>query len=136
MTDRVSPEVRSRIMASVKGKNTGPELIVRSMAHALGFRFRLHRADLPGRPDLVFPRRRKVVFVHGCFWHGHACKREKMPKSNEAFWTAKVTTNQARDGRARRELRALGWSSLVLWECETKQAEKLERKLVAFLATD
>lgn len=133
MADRVAPEVRSRIMASVKGRDTKPEMAVRSIAHELGFRFRLHRDALPGRPDLVFPGRRKVVFVHGCFWHGHACKREKMPKSNEAFWTTKVATNRARDKRVRRELRALGWASLVLWECETKRPATVERKLLIFL---
>jgi DNA mismatch endonuclease (patch repair protein) len=133
MTDRVSSIVRSRIMASIPGKGTKPELAVRSIAHALGYRFRLHRADLPGKPDMVFPSRKKAIFVNGCFWHGHECKHDKMPQSNKAFWEAKVQTNRARDARVCIELTGIGWSSLTIWECETKTPNLVAEKLLRFL---
>lgn len=133
MVDRVTQPVRSRIMSSVRAKNTKPELRVRSMAHALGYRFRLHRADLPGKPDLVFPSRKSVIFVHGCFWHGHACKREKMPKSNVDFWNEKIFNNQSRDEKVQASLATLGWRSLVIWECETKSPDIIMSKLIEFL---
>lgn len=133
MVDRVSQTVRSRIMSSVRAKNTKPELRVRSIAHALGYRFRLHRNDLPGKPDLVFPGRKSVIFVHGCFWHGHTCKREKMPKSNVDFWNEKIVKNRSRDATVQASLAALGWRSLVIWECETKSPDTLMSKLIEFL---
>jgi DNA mismatch endonuclease (patch repair protein) len=124
---------RSRVMRAVKGKDTKPELIVRSLAHRLGYRFRLHRADLPGRPDLVFPARRAVILVHGCFWHGHDCARgARTPKANRAYWTGKIARNGERDAAVLKKLRALGWRALTLWECELKKpglAARLRRFL-------
>jgi DNA mismatch endonuclease, patch repair protein len=121
-------------MARIRSKNTLPELVVRSMAHRLGYRFRLHRRDLPGTPDLVFVRKRKAVFVHGCFWHAHFCKKRKLPTSRQDYWMPKLVENRARDARNRRALARLGWKCLVLWECETKQPDRLARKIVRFLA--
>lgn len=121
-------------MSRVRGKNTKPELIVRSLLHGMGYRFRLHRRDLPGNPDVVLPKHKKVVFVHGCFWHGHAsCSRSKRPTTNQAFWNKKLDGNIKRDRRFRRELRQLGWEVLTIWECEIKNSEKLMRKLERFL---
>lgn len=120
-------------MAKIRSKNTLPELAVRSIAHRLGFRFRLHRRDLPGTPDLVFVGLRKAVFVHGCFWHGHSCKAEKMPKSRTDYWGPKIEMNRARDIRKRRQLAAKGWRSLVLWECELKMPERVAKRLARFL---
>ncbi len=106
-------------MRSVKSKNTGPEMFVRRTLHGLGFRFRIHRKDLPGNPDIVFPGRRKVVLVHGCFWHGHTCARgARVPKSNRDYWTGKVRRNMDRDAANRESLEALGWSAFVVWECQ------------------
>jgi DNA mismatch endonuclease (patch repair protein) len=116
MEDR---ELRSRIMRAVKGRNTKPEIVVRRALYALGYRYRLHRKDLPGVPDLVFPSRGKVVFVHGCFWHGHDCKRgARAPKNNAEYWRWKIARNKARDERHRQALKANGWRSAVVWECE------------------
>ena len=113
-------------MRAVKSSNTSPELAVRKAAHALGLRFRLQRTDLPGKPDLVFPSRRLAVFVHGCFWHGHDCARgSRVPKSNRAYWTAKIGRNRARDARVAAELQDLGWRACVLWECETRPRDGL-----------
>lgn len=111
--------VRSRIMAAIRGKDTKPELQVRRAIHAAGLRFRLHHRDLPGRPDIVMPRIKTVVFVHGCFWHAHSCQRSK-PKTRAKFWAQKFETNQARDRRVRYFLRAAGWRVHVIWECELK----------------
>ncbi len=120
-------------MRAVKGKNTRPEQAVRSLLHALGYRFRLHRRDLPGSPDIVLPGRKAVILVHGCFWHGHGCKRgSRTPKANADYWNMKLAGNVARDARTRAELEALGWRVLVVWECEIK-AEGLADKLRAFL---
>lgn len=128
------PESRSRVMRAVKSRDTAPEIAVRRIAHALGFRFRLHRQDLPGCPDLVFPRLRKIILVHGCFWHGHSCPRgARAPKSNQAYWTAKIARNHARDRRNLRQLRALGWKVLVIWECATRDSVRLEAKIARFL---
>jgi DNA mismatch endonuclease, patch repair protein len=125
---------RSAIMRSVRSKNTGPEVLVRKAAHALGYRFRLHREDLPGKPDLVFVSRRRVIFVHGCFWHGHSCPRgSRVPKSNRKYWTSKVANNAARDQVHLAELNAKSWNCLVLWECELKDPKKLRRRLEEFL---
>lgn len=133
-TDVFSPEQRSRVMARVKGKDTKPELKVRRLAHALGYRFRLQRKDLPGTPDLTFPGRRKVIFVHGCFWHGHDCARgARKPKQNAAYWTAKIARNRVRDAEAVKALEAQGWSVLTVWECEMKDADALAQRLTAFL---
>lgn len=118
--DKVDSETRSRIMASVRSKNTKPEMRVRKTAHRIGYRYRLHRSDLPGKPDMVFPSRRIAMFVHGCFWHGHPCKRgDRMPASNVEYWREKIARNQRRDIANRLLLRELGWTPVVVWECET-----------------
>ncbi len=123
-------------MRRIRGKDSAPEMAVRMLAHRLGYRFRLHRTDLPGTPDLVFPGRRKVVFVHGCFWHWHAsgrCRVSHTPKSNTAFWMRKLRRNRSRDGRIQRTLLLHGWRCLTVWECQTKDLRALEKRLVAFL---
>lgn len=121
-------------MSRVKGRDTKPEILVRSFVHRMGFRFRIHRRDLPGNPDIVLPRHNKVIFVHGCFWHGHKrCPRSKRPSTHESFWNKKLDSNIERDKRYRRELRQMGWKVLVVWECETRTPEKLLRKLERFL---
>jgi DNA mismatch endonuclease (patch repair protein) len=128
-----TPEQRSAVMRAVKSRDTKPEMIVRRAAHALGYRFRLHRKDLPGSPDLVFPSRKKAIFVHGCFWHGHDCARgARMPKANADYWTAKIGRNVARDARVKGELASLGWETLTIWECELK-AGGIDERLGGFL---
>lgn len=125
---------RSAIMRAVKGRDTQPEMLVRRTAHALGYRFRLHVKDLPGSPDLVFPRFKKAIFVHGCFWHGHDCPRgARTPKANAEYWGAKIARNVARDERVRGELDALGWETLTIWECALKQADQPVQALRSFL---
>lgn len=134
MSDRFTPEERSRIMSRVKGQNTKPEKIVRSLLHAMGYRFRLHRKDLPGKPDIVLPKHRKVIFVHGCFWHGHEnCGRAARPQANTEFWNKKLDSNIARDANTRVELEKLGWHFLIIWQCEMKDVEKLRQRLAHFL---
>ena len=129
-----TPEQRSRIMRAVKGADTTPELAVRRLAHGMGFRFRLHRKDLPGKPDLTFPRLRKVIFVNGCFWHGHDCARgARIPVQNRDYWTRKVARNVERDRNAQSALQRLGWKSLVVWECEIRDQDRLRRALRRFL---
>jgi DNA mismatch endonuclease (patch repair protein) len=123
-------------MALVKGGNTKPELLVRKLVHAMGFRYRLHVRNLPGKPDLVFPRLRKVILVHGCFWHRHrkrGCPLARLPKSRLAFWTTKLEGNRVRDLRNKRLLRALDWKVFEVWECETKDVEALRSRLRYFL---
>lgn len=135
--DVFHPEKRSAVMRAVKSANTAPERAVRAAVRAAGYgrRYRLHGAHLPGKPDLVFTSLGKVVFVHGCFWHGHDCKRgAREPKDNAAYWRAKIARNRTRDAAALRALRAQGWSALVVWECETRDAAALSRKLSRFLA--
>jgi len=135
MVDVFSKEKRSWIMGRVSARDTAPELKVRSVAHRLGFRFRLHRKDLPGKPDIVFPRLQKVIFVNGCFWHGHRCARGKrIPKVNRQYWTEKIRGNMARDKKSRRLLKESGWDVLVVWECETKDIDALEAKVYQFLS--
>ncbi|WP_072432898.1 MULTISPECIES: very short patch repair endonuclease [Azotobacter] len=135
--DILAPDQRSRLMSRIRGKDTKPEVSVRRAAHALGFRFRLHRRDLPGSPDLVFPSRRKVIFVHGCYWHRHpGCRYAYTPKSNVAFWQSKFAANVTRDRLAISTLESLGWSVLVIWECKTQDAEALRVRLVEFLKGD
>ncbi|WP_354443398.1 very short patch repair endonuclease [Ottowia thiooxydans] len=133
--DIVSPEKRSQMMAGIKGKNTKPEMIVRKLVHGMGFRFRLHRKTLPGSPDLVFPRLRRVIFVHGCFWHRHpGCRLAYTPKSNAPFWLEKLEGNVRRDSFALKALDALGWEVLIVWECEVSNLPALAQKLNCFLA--
>lgn len=127
MIDFVSPEQRSRMMAAVRGSNTAPELHVRRRLFGSGFRFRLHAASLPGKPDIVLKRYKTVVFVHGCFWHGHRCNRGKRPTTNMDFWNAKIDGNMRRDKSARAALKGTGWRCVVIWEC------KLERGTQALL---
>lgn len=134
MADVFTKEKRSWLMGRIKGRDTKPENHVRSLIHKMGYRFRVHRKDLPGNPDIVLPRHKKIVFVHGCFWHGHKrCPRSKRPSTNEGFWNRKLNKNIERDKRFQRELRRLGWKLLVVWECETKKTDQLIRKLGRFL---
>lgn len=133
-SDVFDAATRSQVMRAVKGKDTRPEKAVRSLLHSLGYRFRLHRKDLPGSPDIVFPGRRAVVFVHGCFWHGHDCKRgRRIPKSNRDYWKKKLAGNVSRDAQNQSELEAMNWAVLVVWECEINAKETLAGKLVNFL---
>ena len=133
-TDVFTPEHRSRVMASVKGRDTKPELKVRRLLHRLGARFRLHRKDLPGAPDIVLPGRKLAIFVHGCFWHGHDCARgARVPKANRDYWEAKIGRNRARDAATIAALSTLGWRVETLWECEIKDAAGLEARLRSLL---
>jgi DNA mismatch endonuclease (patch repair protein) len=134
MVDRLTPERRSWLMGRVGPKDTKPEMAVRRIAHNLGYRFRLHRRDLPGSPDLVFPRLRKILFVHGCFWHRHGCKKTSTPKSNAEFWLAKFERNIERDRNTIKALEGAGWSVKTVWECETKDIETLTREIEDFLS--
>lgn len=120
-------------MQSVRSKDTGPEMAVRSLLHKLGYRFRLHRKDLPGSPDIVFPSRKKVVFVHGCFWHGHGCSKGKLPKSRIEYWQPKIARNSQRDAENILQLNNLGWNVLILWQCELRNFDETTNKLVEFL---
>src|SRR5688500_6394743 len=134
MTDVYGPEKRSAVMRQVKGRNTTPVLAVRKALTRLGARYRLHRADLPGKPDIVMPGRRLALFVHGCFWHGHDCARgARVPKQNRDYWVAKVSRNVARDQRSRAALADQGWRVEAVWECELKDAAGLEARLKALL---
>lgn len=132
--DKVSQEERSRIMSHVRSKDTKPEKQVRSLLHQLGFRFRLQRRDLPGTPDIVLPKYKTVLFVHGCFWHRHpGCKHATSPKSNMDYWQKKFERNQRRDIAVQKELAALGWKTIVVWECELKDAAKLAQELPSMI---
>ena len=134
MTDVFTKEKRSWIMGRVKGRDTKPEIMVRSIVHRMRFRFRVHRGDLPGNPDIVLPRHGRVIFVHGCFWHSHkGCSRSKRPTTNRRFWHKKLEENVARDKRIRGKLHRIGWKVLVVWQCETRKPEKLLGKLEIFL---
>lgn len=128
--DKISPEQRSENMRRIRPKDTGPEMVVRRMAHSLGLRYRLHRKDLPGKPDLVFPCHKAVVFVHGCFWHRHAgCHNCTNPGTRPEFWAAKFAANVERDARCERQLRELGWRVEIIWECETRDRQALAVRL-------
>lgn len=133
MADWLTPEQRRRAMQAVKSKDTKPEMTVRRLVHRMGYRYRLHRKGLPGRPDLVFGPRKKIIFVHGCFWHAHNCKYGRMPTSNEDYWHPKLKRNQERDAENRAELKALGWNVLTLWECEIKDTASLIDRITEFL---
>ena len=123
-------------MRAVRSKDTAPELVVRRMAHRLGYRFRLHVRTLPGKPDIVFPRRNKIILVHGCFWHGHRCKYGKLPKSNLDFWGPKIAANRKRDRRTIKILQTLRWDVMVVWQCQTKDLKNLEKRIDSFLALE
>lgn len=133
--DHLTPEQRSQNMAKIKGRDTAPEMVVRRMLHKSGYRYRLHRRDLPGRPDIAFAGRRAVIFVHGCFWHQHGSDqcRARPPRSNRDYWLPKLRRNVERDAKNRDALAAAGWRVLVVWECEVKDTQALARKLAGFL---
>lgn len=132
--DVFTKEKRSQIMSRISGKNTKPEIAVRSLLHRLGYRFRLHRKDLPGKPDIILPKHKKVIFVHGCFWHGHKdCSRSKRPSTNESFWRKKLDRNIKRDKENIDSLKQLGWQVLIIWTCEVKDGNKLKDKILSFL---
>jgi DNA mismatch endonuclease (patch repair protein) len=136
MVDTVKPNVRSRIMASVKQRHTKPELLVRRLLHRLGYRFRVQRRDLPGSPDIVLPKYRTAIFVHGCFWHQHkGCPKSRKPTSNKNYWDQKLLENVKRDRRKIAELKKLGWQVILVWECEAKVNEKLNKKLEKIAAS-
>ena len=133
MSEAVDP-ARSALMAKVGGRDTKPEMVVRRHLFSNGHRYRLHARDLPGRPDIVFRKRRKAIFVHGCFWHRHdGCRRSTVPKTRQAFWSDKFDRNKARDARNEEALSAIGWDILVVWECETKDTDALSARLSAFV---
>ena len=132
--DTLTPKQRSERMSRVRGRNTGPELVVRSVLHCLGYRFRLHGRDIPGSPDIVFRSRRSVILVHGCFWHRHACfNGRRLPKSRLSFWRPKLEGNKRRDAAIRSRLRRAGWRVLVVWECQTRDRSRLAERLATFL---
>ncbi len=136
MSDTFTREKRSSVMRAIKSKNTRPEMIVRRLVHAMGYRYRLHRRDLPGTPDLVFVGRKKIIFVNGCFWHGHAaCKGGRIPKSNKSYWSSKINRNRERHVRAVAKLRRRGWGVMTIWECQTGSGGALTRKLRRFLGS-
>lgn len=131
--DPLSPEERSERMALIHNSDTKPEITVRRIVHGMGYRYRLHAADLPGRPDLVFRSRKKVIFVHGCFWHQHGCHIYRQPRTRLAFWEPKLAQNKLRDTKVRRELRKLGWRSMVIWECQLSNDRRLRVDIARFL---
>lgn len=131
--DRVTQETRSKIMSAVGTRDTGAEKAIRSIVHRLGFRYSLRRADLPGKPDLVFASRGKVIFVHGCFWHGHSCRYGRLPKSRLGYWKPKIEANRKRDRLQARELRSSGWSVLTVWQCELKNERRVSTRIKGFL---
>ncbi len=133
MTDNRTAESRSALMARIGGKNTTPEQIVRRRLHGLGYRFRLHAKHLPGKPDIVFPGRRKAIFVHGCFWHAHGCKIGQPPKSRLDYWAPKLDANRTRDAAKEAELRAMGWGVVTVWQCQLRTLDALTDEMVAFL---
>ncbi len=134
LSDVHTPEQRSRNMAAIRSKDTKPEMLVRKMVHRMGYRFSLHRKDLPGKPDLTLSKHSKVIFVHGCYWHMHKCKYGRVaPRTNAEFWRVKRESNVKRDKRHLAALRKAGWNTLVIWECQTKDPDRLEARLLKFL---
>lgn len=134
--DKISKDKRSKNMSAIRSKNMKPEMIVRRLVHSLGFRYRLHKKELPGKPDLVFGARKKVIFVHGCFWHQHDnpnCLDGSLPKSRREYWVPKLEKNVSRDKSNLEQLSTLGWKTLVIWECETKDVSALRRRITEFL---
>ncbi|WP_349973271.1 very short patch repair endonuclease [Pseudomonas caspiana] len=136
MVDVVDVATRSRMMSGIQGKNTSPEMLIRKALHARGFRFRIHAKHLPGKPDLLFPKYKAVVFIHGCFWHGHACRYFKVPKTRTGFWLDKIGKNQARDGLQEAALKAMGWRVLVVWECAVRSMKKEKSTALVDLISD
>lgn len=136
MVDVYDSATRRRVMQAIKASDTKPEVIIRRIVRSLGFLgYRLHRKDIPGKPDIAFIGRRLAIFVHGCFWHGHSCPRgRRAPKTNIAYWSQKIEGNKARDKAHRKELSKLGWHSLIIWECELRDLEAVKRKLLHFLS--
>lgn len=133
MIDTRTPKKRSQIMASVRSKDTGPELVVRKLLTQEGYRYRLHKKGLPGRPDIVFPGKKKIIFVHGCFWHGHRCSKGALPKSRLDYWKPKIEKNKERDLKNRKALVKDGWKVLTIWQCQLKNIENIRKKLNKFL---
>ena len=133
MADTISRADRSLLMSKVRSKDTKPEIQVRSILHRMGYRFRLHRRDLPGSPDIVLPRHSKAIFVHGCFWHNHDCSRGRRPNSNTDYWNDKLNENVVRDGIKAEELAGIGWYVLTVWECELRQIDVLIQKIDNFM---
>jgi DNA mismatch endonuclease (patch repair protein) len=133
MTDRISPEHRSWNMSRIRGKDTRPEMLVRSLLHRMGYRFRLHCSALPGKPDIILPKHRIALFVHGCFWHRHGCKFSYTPKTRKEFWKRKFKRNVARHEEVTHDLLALGWHVVTVWECEADHADKLRSRLEELL---
>ncbi len=132
--DKISVEDRKRNMSAIRGKNTKPEMLVRRMLHSLGYRYRIHQKHLPGRPDIVFTRRKKVILIHGCFWHQHtACREGRIPSSRTDYWKEKLDRNVTRDSANKIKLLSQGWEVLVLWECEIERGNGLQEKIVSFL---
>jgi len=133
--DVLTPEERRRNMAAIRGKDTQPEMLLRRLVHSLGYRYRLHVRNLPGCPDIVLPRHRKVILVHGCFWHRHNCRLGRpWPRTRAVFWRNKLEGNKARDVKNRKALRKLGWEVLVVWECQTRRPEWLRGRVSGFLS--
>ena len=138
MTDKISRRRRSENMRRIRSKDMKPELLVRQLVHGMGYRYRLHQTDLPGKPDLVFRPKHKVILVHGCFWHQHSdpgCRDGRLPKSNTHYWGPKLRRNLERDTMNQSHLREMGWDTLVVWECEAKDQDKLKKKISEFLIT-
>lgn len=134
--DTISILRRSANMRAIRSKGTSPEMVVRRLVYSIGYRYRLHRKDLPGKPDLVFSSRRKVLFIHGCFWHGHDCKRgARVPKTNREYWEKKIGRNQARDDRNKTALLSIGWDVLIIWECQIKDEAAIKQRLLEFLGS-
>ncbi|MBN1865893.1 DNA mismatch endonuclease Vsr [Candidatus Sumerlaeota bacterium] len=133
MVDHVTRRKRSEIMSAVQTRNTGPEVRLRSLLHRAGYRFRIDYRRLPGRPDIALPGRRKLIFVHGCFWHGHKCKYGRLPKSNLAYWKPKIAANRRRDKARMKELTSAGWKVLVAWQCELRDEAGLMKRVRSFL---
>ena len=134
MTDIYDKEKRSWVMSRISGKNTQPEIIVRKLAYSMGYRYRINYPKLPGKPDIVFTKLKKVIFIHGCFWHGHeCCKKSKKPSTNQEFWDKKINDTISRDYKKIEELQTLGWSVLVIWQCELNDLAYLKQKIEKFL---
>ena len=131
--DTLTPAERSERMSLIRSRNTKTELVVRRLVHAMGYRYRLHDRRIPGSPDMVFRPRKKAIFIHGCFWHGHVCKLGRMPKSRLDFWSKKIGANRDRDERVLTELKAIGWKALVIWECELSDHDRISRRVQSFL---